>query len=382
MNDIKHTATAFQILHGFKLYQARQLSAGINLDDFIAQFDGEPFVVRFAADKSAASGKPQIFTTLLHGNETSGVEALRRLLDTQPTPYCDTYILVASVRVATTPPKFYHRMLPNEADLNRCFKISNLQTWAANYALAQSNASIDGQSGGSTKLMLPELLAFKIFYFVNTLKPRWLLDLHNTSGASPAFAVTRHLTHNHTLLCQQFSPFIVRSQLNVGALFELEFDFPCVTIECGGTGDELANQTAYTGIHRLMHTPLSELRIDSEPAVILDQPIRLEVRKDKAVRLGYSNSKQPKDDITLMANIDAYNFADWHPGQLLGWASEEGFNSLTATDEHGQERIDELFHLQHGEIRCSTKLHLFMITNRTDIALSDCLLYAVILPQA
>ncbi|WP_185967967.1 succinylglutamate desuccinylase/aspartoacylase family protein [Thalassotalea sp. PS06] len=359
----------------FKIFDATQLSPEDSLAAFIQKFNNQPFVVRFNSPSSQE--KPLLFTTLLHGNETSGLEALRRLVDNPPTPICDTYILVASVKAASTAPMFFHRMLPGLPDLNRCFSPETLQQTQA------ALLSPDNDSTSSQAVQLhfsePHLLAFRIWRFIMQLKPRWLIDLHNTSGASPAFTVVRHLTDNHVLLCQQFSPYIIRSNINMGAIFELPTPFPCITVECGGTGDELANQTAFTGMHRLMMAPLADLQKDSEPAIILTDPIRLEVKASANITLNYGNQAKKGADITLLEDIDRFNFASWEPGQSLGWATESGFSALTAVDEQGRERIDDILELKNNSLQCKTRLHLFMITNRVDIALSDCLLYAVIL---
>ncbi|WP_171022242.1 succinylglutamate desuccinylase/aspartoacylase domain-containing protein [Thalassotalea litorea] len=363
---------------GFKLYTPQQLDAQDSLDNFIRNFDNQPFIVVFPARERHT--QPQLFTTLLHGNETSGIEALRRLISNPPVPLYDTYILVASVKAAATEPLFFHRMLPGAADLNRCFTEKTLQ----NIHQRVSQSKTIGKSQPILSLpddySEPQILAYRIWRFINALNPRWLIDLHNTSGASPAFSVIRHVSDAHLLLCKQFSPYTVRSNINIGALFELAFSFPCVTIECGGTGDELAAQTAYTGIHRLMLATLPELKEDSEPSIILNDPIRLEILPNKEVKLGYGPRKNPDFDITLLADIDRFNFANWQAGKTLGWATPRGFSALSAKDEQGQERIHDLFQLQGEQLQCKTNLRLFMITNRVDIALSDCLLYAVSLP--
>lgn len=359
----------------FDVFEASSLSPDSDLVSFINSFNHRPFVVRFPSRSNQL--QPQLITTLLHGNETSGIEALRRLIANPPTPLYDTYILVASVHAASTEPTFFHRMLPNMPDLNRCFHPQKLEQISA--TLTSDFDNIATPADGYDQYSEPELLAFRIWRFINQLKPRWLIDMHNTSGASPAFTVVRHLSDEHAILCQQFSPFIIRSSINMGALFELPTPFPCITVECGGTGDELANQTAFTGIHRLMMAPLSDLQEDSEPAIILTDPIRLEIKASSSITLTYGNQAKNGADITLLEDIDRFNFASWEPGQSLGWATESGFSALTAVDEKGRERIDEILELKHSSLQCKTRLHLFMITNRVDIALSDCLLYAVIL---
>ncbi|WP_394175840.1 M14 family metallopeptidase [Thalassotalea litorea] len=375
-SDVINTAETAE-KYGFALYEPHQLCAQDSLETFIKQFNHQPFIVVFRSRKSDTT--PQLFTTLLHGNETSGVEALRRLLVKPPTPLHDTYILVASVKAAATEPLFYHRMLPGTQDLNRCFSPRLLEKIEQSIQSQPQVPDPQNNASAITQYSDPQTLAYRIWRFTIELNPRWLIDLHNTSGLSPAFTVIRHVSDEHILLCKQFSPYIVRSNINVGALFELNVEFPCVTIECGGTGDELAVQTAYTGIHRLMLAPLAELQEDSEPALMLDDPIRLEIDSSKDIRLGYGTCQNDDYDITLLADIDRFNFANWQAGQTLGWASEKGFQALMAKDEQGQERLDDLFQRQGNELQCKANLHLFMITNRADIALSDCLLYAVLL---
>jgi hypothetical protein len=56
--------------------------------------------------------RTRALVTLLHGNEPSGVRALRRWLLSQQQPAVNLLCIVASVHAALELPEFSHRMLP------------------------------------------------------------------------------------------------------------------------------------------------------------------------------------------------------------------------------------------------------------------------------
>ncbi|WP_019616376.1 succinylglutamate desuccinylase/aspartoacylase domain-containing protein [Psychromonas ossibalaenae] len=330
------------------IYDSRELNGEGDIADFLSQFKRYSALILF---KGKDSQRPcRIITTLLHGNEPSGVYALQRLITNQTQPICDTYVFVASVRAATAEPLFYFRMLPEHRDLNRCF----------------SDINISDQQGA---------LALYIKEFIRGKRPELLMDMHNTSGESPAFSVSHVQDRRHASLCLLFSPFIIHSTIKVGALFEQDFNCPNVTIECGGAANEMSHEIAYTGLHRIFRAEISELKGEAESPVWLNNPLRLELKAD--TKLAYADSPCPQADLTLPLDIDSHNFGVWGADRPLGWLGDRGMNIFTVKGAQGKDHLADLFTCRNRQLFPAVSLHLFMITNRADIALSDCLLYAV-----
>ena len=79
---------------------------------------GGPAAIRVPGrDRSRA----RAVTTLLHGNEPSGVRAVHAWLRSGALPAVDALLFVGAVPAALEPPGFALRSLPGAADLNRCF---------------------------------------------------------------------------------------------------------------------------------------------------------------------------------------------------------------------------------------------------------------------
>ena len=89
---------------------------------------------------------------------------LRNLLLVESVPETNLVIIIASVEAAKSPPLFSHRQRPGYRDQNRCF-----------------HPPFNDREGQIASAIL-ETLAIT--------KPEALIDIHNTSGSGPSFAVT------------------------------------------------------------------------------------------------------------------------------------------------------------------------------------------------
>jgi len=176
--------------------------------DFLRQL-GAPTLIRIdGADRSRC----RAMATLLHGNEPSGARALHRWLLDPRQPRVDQICLVAAVRTALHEEPFKHRFMPGERDLNRCFR-----------------APFDDAPGR---------IAGEFLHLLQRYQPECLVDIHNTSGMSPAFGVAAHENAVHEALVSRFCQRLVITDLNLGALMEISgAPCPAVTVECGGARD-------------------------------------------------------------------------------------------------------------------------------------------------
>ncbi|WP_199610474.1 M14 family metallopeptidase [Flocculibacter collagenilyticus] len=333
----------------FPIFESHTVNTQGDIATFLSQFEQRPSVVYFKGRDPARP--PRMITTLLHGNEPSGAYALQRLIECKVKPIVDCYILLASLTAATTPPLFHYRMLPEHKDLNRCFL---------------TLSGTDPQTE----------LANRIVAYIESIQPEVILDMHNTSGDNPAFSVTHKKDEQHATLGQLFSPYIIYSSIQVGAMFERDFGCPIVTIECGGANNTLSHEIAFSGLHHFFQTELDELNQECDAPIWLEDPIRLELVAD--TKLAYADSPCPNADLTLPRDIDSYNFGLLEPHQRLGWVGKRGKDIFKATNADGDDCFAALFTLRDNQLYPAQALHVFMITTRADIALSDCLLYAVV----
>jgi len=308
----------------------------------------KPTIVRVAGrDRS----RTRAMATLLHGNEPSGLFALHRWLLEQHTPEVNMLFLLGGVYPAKIPPRLSMRQLPGGRDLNRCFK-----------------EPFEGQEGRIAEAILAEL---------HNAEPECLLDVHNTSGTGPAFAVTITNDAAHQALASLFTERLIMTDLRLGALMEYsEQEVPTVTIECGGSQDEHAHQLAYEGLVRYTSGgDVLSLEKAEWDVVVLRNPIRVELAPQATIE--YRLQPSGRADITLPPDIEHRNFGTVSPDEPLGWVGERGLGVLTAIGHNRSENVEKVLRVKDGQIYPAQAIKTFMITTNPLIAKSDCLFYAV-----
>lgn len=295
--------------------------------------------------------RTRALATLLHGNEPSGLFAIHRWLLEQHTPAVNMLFLLGGVYPAKLSPTFSRRQLPNGLDLNRCFK-----------------EPFEGEEGAIAQAILAEL---------GKAQPECLLDVHNTSGTGPAFAVTITNDAAHQALTSLFTDRLIMTDLRLGALMEYsEQEVPTVTIECGGSQDEQAHQLAYEGLVRYASRPdVLSLEKAEWDVNVLRNPIRVELAPDATIEYRLVPSGQA--DLTFPPDIEHRNFGIVSPDQPLGWVGKKGLSILTAIGHNRTESMAQILRVKDGQIYPAQAIKAFMITTNPVIAKSDCLFYAV-----
>lgn len=300
----------------------------------------------------------RVLVTLLHGNETSGLRALHRLLREGPQPATTMHCFIPAVEAALLDQVFSHRQVPGRPDLNRCFG-------AATAGLAGT------QEYGMAQEVKRRIVA---------LRPEAVIDIHNTSGEGPSFAVTSGRARRHDALVALFTQRLVVTDLQLGALMELDREgMPAVTIECGGAFEDTAHRVAEEGLARFWSA--DSLPGRSPAAGPLDtyiNPMRLEAAP--SLRLSWSDQARSDADLTLRNDLEHFNFRAVTPQTALGWMHPDALGNLTAWDSAGRNHIASLYRVHEGRLYPAQPQKLFMITSTPAIARSDCLWYTVTAP--
>jgi len=301
--------------------------------------------------KGRDSSRCRVLTTLLHGNEPSGLIALHRWLQEGIVPQTDIHCLVASVPAALQEPLLSTRMLPGCRDLNRCFR--------------PPFNDAQGQ------------LAEEILAYIEKLAPEAVIDIHNTSGDGPAFGVSTISNSVHTELTALFCHRLVITNIMLGALMEIATDdFHVVTVEVGGREEPGAHEIAYQGLcHYMTAANLFDATIKSEVFETLQHPVRLEIKKNKT--LAYGLERAMDMDVTIIEEIEKYNFGETPADRKLGWLGEAGIEALTLKGPDGEELLGEYFQAVDDTLRTAIPMKLFMATPDPVLAIGDCLFYLV-----
>jgi hypothetical protein len=297
------------------------------------------------------STRTRVLTTLIHGNEPSGFIACHAWLKSGLTPATNVRILICNPEAASTKPVFTHRYIDLDKDLNRYFGPRH----------QEKNAL--------------EVRANQIKNLIAEVKPEAVVDLHNTSGSGPAFGVSTIDSHGALALVSLFASKVILTELKVGALMEVDFNAPIVTIECGGAKDSAAHQVAYHGIEQFFALP--SLSLQNAPKIkVYGQPIRVELKNNASV--GFANLKLPTASLTLRLDIELLNYKHAQQGEFLGWYDETKPIPISALDQLNQDHTLDLFRFEKGNLLAKQDLQVFMATTLPDIATNDCLFYVTL----
>ncbi|MBW8191461.1 succinylglutamate desuccinylase/aspartoacylase family protein [Neiella marina] len=318
------------------------------VDSFLEQLKQPTLISQRGKDSSRC----RLFVTLLHGNEPSGLMALHRWLKSGEQPEVDCYFFIGAVEAAKAEPRLSTRHFSHLRDLNRCF-----------YGPFHD---------------VPGRIAQTLIELLDELKPEAVLDVHNTSGSGPSFAVSSRNDEQHIALTSLFTERLLLTDNKLGALMELtRDDRPIVTIECGGAIDPESARVAWDGLVRFVRydNVLKEPPHDWNLEVLTD-PIRITLTPDTSI--AYGDHGNVDADVTFPVDVEHFNFGRIEKGTVIGELKQAGLQCIHATDAQGNERVDELLEVRGHELVNRIGLKCFMITSNPDIAKSDCLCYAVI----
>ena len=307
---------------------------------------GGPALLRVPGrDRSRARG----LSTLLHGNEPSGIRALHGWLSNGAVPEVDLVIFLGAVEAALAGDGFAHRMLPGCRDLNRCFQ-----------------PPFEGEEGA---------VAAEALQLLREAGCDALVDLHNNTGHNPAYGVVTVLDAARLNLTALWARRVVHSGLRLATLVEATAgDFPGVALECGRAGDPAADRVARDGLERYAGLAEIERRRVLEPGLeVLEQPIRVCVRP--GVRLAFGERAAECADLTLRGDIDRHNFEWLAPGVPVGFVAPGAPWPLSAFGDDGEDVSRELFTLRNGLLEIRRAGVPIMMTTDLAVAKSDCLFY-------
>lgn len=321
---------------------------GENVFEFLANLPGPTHIHISGRDSSRC----RFATTLLHGNEPSGLHAVYNIVKQSVKAAVDIHFLIPSVDAAKQAPGFIYRMLPHQKDLNRCFQ----------------------KPYGDTD---QDRLAQEMLHIMKSHRPECVIDIHNTSGSSPSFGVTTFMDAKHEALVSLFTHRMIVTDIELGALMEIsESMMPTVTIECGGAQDEESHQLATEGLQRYIKSE-DVLKIGHRDMSLelFHNPLRLELKSESAI--AYGDHCLLQDGVTLLPDVENYNFGYVDQSTRLGFVSGKLNDNLVVQNPKGEQAASKYFEIRGGALYPAGRLKLFMVTTNPEIARKDCLFYLV-----
>lgn len=286
---------------------------------------------------------PLFVSTLLHGNETSGIKALQRLL----APYRDRplprslSLFIGNVAAA----RHGLRRLEGQPDYNRIWP---------------GGAARDSEEARMTAYVVEQMRRRGVFASI---------DIHNNTGHNPHYACINRLEPHFLSLASLFSKRIVyfTRPRGVQSLAFAEL-CPAVTLECGQPEDDYGAEHAYEMIDAALHlqalpeAPAEEVNVYRTRAI---------VRVPEAFSFCFGSGGA---DLELLEDLERLNFQELPTGTLLACAHRPDAR-LLVENEQGQDVWQEYLQRTDGEIRTCKHVVPSMFCRDPQIVRQDCLGY-------
>jgi hypothetical protein len=292
-------------------------------------------------------GPPLFVSILLHGNETTGFEAMQKLLAGYGAPRhpLPRPLLLFAGNVAAA--GLGLRKLDRQADYNRIWQGERY----------------------------PEhRLAREVMEEVARAKPFAGIDLHNNTGKNPHYGCVNRLDDASLSLARRFSKTIVWfTEPHEVILVALSRLCPSVTLECGVSGDAAGTSHVENYLRHCLELP-AETLFTPPPNHLSDlfhTTARIIVPEGVRVEFGTCTEYA---DICLRDDLETLNFERVPEGAELG-RYRNGATPLMVIDN--QERDVTSRYLRFSEQRIFTKLPVVpsMFTRDVRVIMQDCLGY-------
>ncbi len=299
--------------------------------------------------------RPLVVSVLQHGNETSGWEAIRRLLrgrySKDPLPR-SLIVLIGNIEAA----RHNVRYLPTQADLNRCWP-------------------------GSTLPPTPwHLLQHKITEHIKRLAPFASIDIHNNTGRNPHYAAVNVIAPQALQLASEFSKTVVYFTEPRGVQSHAFSSFcPSVTLECGLSEDSQGADHALAYLEHVLR--MGDLPDQFPPPNRLDlyqMFATLTIDSNTEFEFGgiadSTSNPHRNEALRFPADLDQHNFCEWAPGFELARFNGAAM-PLMALGHQGRDLTASCFTLKAGGIQTARPLMPAMLTQDRFAIRTDCLCY-------
>ena len=294
--------------------------------------------------------QPALFVTvLMHGNETTGWAAIRRLLaDYQGSGRelpRSLDLFISNVAAAARG----LRRLPGQPDYNRVWPGCD-DSGTPEHALMQQVVDIMEQRG--------------VFASI---------DVHNNTGLNPHYAcvnvIDQRFLHLATLFSRTVVYFIRPCGVQSMAMARL---CPAVTLECGKPGQVHGAEHARDYLDACLHLAQHPEHAVEEQDIDLFHTVAI-VKVPEGLSFGFGNDLAA--DIQFSSDLDHLNFRELPQGTRLGRIRNGQGVGLQVCDEQGRDVSERYFEVEDGELRLCLPVMPSMLTKDHRVVRQDCLCY-------
>ncbi|MFA9444392.1 hypothetical protein [Egicoccus sp. AB-alg6-2] len=310
---------------------------------------GRPTLIRIPGTGQQA---PRAVVTLLHGDESTGLQAMLRVLrarDPRRRYPFDLYLVVGNVEAALHGPGFAHRYLDDQEDFNR--------VWGLHEPTTAQRRAADG--------ILEELRAAGL---------ESLVDVHNNTGDNPFYAIVTRPEAQVVNLATLFTTTLLRWDLQANTLMEaLHASCAAIAVECGLPGRPESLAFAVDALRRYLGAPPLEHDRIVRDFDLLGGLRKVTVRPE--VRFRFGGSLDGETDLVLAADADVHNFVEVPAGHVLGRVHPGSTLPVRASAADGRDVTAEHFDVVDGAVVVTAPVTPVMMTRTVEAARKDCLFY-------
>ncbi|MGB5292978.1 MAG: M14 family metallopeptidase [Lysobacterales bacterium] len=291
--------------------------------------------------------QPLFVTVIQHGNETTGWDAIRRLLkshyefDQLPRSLS---ILIGNTEAA----KHRLRRLDDQLDFNRCWP---------------GGLYDDSDTGKMFR---------QVYDRACSLSPIAAVDIHNNTGLNPHYAAINRVRPEFLRLASYFAPKVVYFTMPKGTQ-SLSFSrfCPSSTLECGQASDVLGTDHCMGFLETLLHLEdLPTTPLNADDVHLFHMVATVRVNDDALFGFGHVPT-----DVAFRENLDVLNFQELPPGISLGDVNGGPVQPLIARDIDGVDVTGQYFRFDRGQIETVREIMPSMLTLDRRVIQQDCLCY-------
>ncbi len=286
--------------------------------------------------------QPLFICTLLHGDETTGLYAIQRLLkkyQDKPLPRALS-LFVGNIAAA----KENQRRLDTQDDYNRI--------WPGSH---HSDSSEKDMMQIVTNIMAKK-------------KPFASIDIHNNTGKNPHYGCINILNPHGLVLASEFSDIAVYFTDPKGVQSAAFSDFcPSVVLECGQASDKSGEDHALSYLEDIIQMDNLSSR-DSDNLKLYHTIARVLI--PKTITIGNSTS-----DIKLNTQLEDKNFHQIQPGTEFASTNSTKEKLIIVSSESHEDITDEYMEVKDGSILFRKSITLSMFTTNERAIRQDCVCY-------
>jgi hypothetical protein len=286
---------------------------------------------------------PLFVSVLLHGNETTGWEALRQLLLSYHHQELPRSLSLFIGNVAAAAEDVRH--LPGQPDYNRIWSTGD----TAEQQMMQS--------------VIEQMRERGVFASI---------DLHNNTGRNPHYGCINRLEPAFLQLAKLFSHTVVffTQPAEVQSMAFSNF-CPAITVECGRPGEVNGITHALNFLqHCLKLSEIPTQPVTAEEIALFHTVATVKVPDTIEISFGTATG-----DLCLINELDQLNFQEIPAGTPFGRVCSDHLNHLEVWSESGQDVGDNFFTIQGGRLQTSKPVMPSMLTKDIEIIRQDCLCY-------